>query len=118
MRVLDNKGNLLPLLLAIGLSSINFIFPSNKINKKLCDSKEEDYLIHSYDEMRLQFPVEYDRANPITRDIAMKEYLEFIKSNWPASPSARTISLFVYNSLCICSFSGAAPAVWPCNTRR
>lgn len=91
MRVLDNKGNLLPLLLAIGLSSINFIFPSNKINKKLCDSKEEDYLIHSYDEMRLQFPVEYDRANPITRDIAMKEYLEFIKSQKSSDQQAKLL---------------------------
>ena len=33
-----------------------------------------------YDELRPKFPNEYDRANPITKEEALVEYFEFIKS--------------------------------------
>ena len=44
MAILDHKENLVPNILSIVISSINFIFPSAKINEKLCNTKEEENL--------------------------------------------------------------------------
>lgn len=42
-------------------------------------SKEQNYDA-DYDDIRTKFLTEYDRANPITKDLAFKEYFNFIKS--------------------------------------
>lgn len=41
---------------------------------------EKNYNI-DYDEIRVFFLNEYDRANPITKEEALKEYMEFMKSS-------------------------------------
>jgi len=43
------------------------------------ESKEQNYDV-DYDDMRTKFMNEYDRANPITKDLAFKDYFSFIKS--------------------------------------
>ena len=50
---------------------------SNKVG-----SKEQNYEI-DYEEIRTKFMNEYDRANPITKDQAMKDYLHYIKGKTP-----------------------------------
>lgn len=43
------------------------------------ESKEQNYDV-DYDDMRTKFMNEYDRANPITKDLAFNDYFNFIKS--------------------------------------
>jgi len=53
-------------LIALAISSINFIIPSATLNKCLCKVNEEIENKVPYDDARLNFPTEYDRANPVT----------------------------------------------------
>lgn len=53
-----------------------------KIFKKCCSCKsnkvEQNYQM-DYDSMRLKFPTEYERANPLTREAGQKEFKEFVQ---------------------------------------
>lgn len=48
--------------------------------KNKVHSAEQNY-DSDYDELRTRFMNEYDRANPITKDLAFKEYMLFLKSS-------------------------------------
>ena len=79
-------------ILAIGMISVflplylliyDLLSICRKANKVL--SKEQNY-DEDYDNIRTKFMNEYDRANPITKDQALKEYLHYMASR-PLSPS-------------------------------
>ena len=79
-------------ILAIGMISVflplylliyDLLGICRKANKVL--SKEQNY-DEDYDNIRTKFMNEYDRANPITKDQALKEYLHYMASR-PLSPS-------------------------------
>lgn len=42
---------------------------------------DEQHIDEDYDDMRTKFLNEYDRSNPVTKDQALAEYFQFIKSN-------------------------------------
>ena len=46
--------------------------------KNKVQSLEQNY-DEDYDQVKTKFMNEYDRANPITKDIALKEFFNFIK---------------------------------------
>ena len=61
-----------------------------KENKK----QEQNYMV-DYDDIRMRFMTEYDRANPITKEYALKEYFAFMKSKLglqKAEPKIRLLS--------------------------
>ena len=55
-----------PYIISLVLGGANFIFPSNKLNKILCKVEDPEGMVKSYNEVRIHFPNEYDRSNPIT----------------------------------------------------
>lgn len=40
--------------------------------------QEQNYTV-DYDEIRIRFPNEFDRANPVTKEDALKEYFMFMQ---------------------------------------
>jgi hypothetical protein len=45
---------------------------------KNAKTTEQNYMV-DYDDLRMRFPNEYDRANPLTKDEALVEYFAFMK---------------------------------------
>lgn len=79
----DNDGTALVLkLMAIFLSALNFIIPSEKINQILfkIEEDEDDEINMTYEMNKFNFAVEYDRCNPITKEEAIKAYFKQLNS--------------------------------------
>ena len=73
-------------MLVLGIISIIYPFYLLFLNtfKDCCNKdaklQEQNYTV-DYDEMRIKFTNEYDRANPITKEDALKDYFMFMQSN-------------------------------------
>lgn len=67
---------------------------------KQVHSKEQNYEV-DYDEIRTKFTNEYDRSNPVTKDQALKEYFNFIKSKfcWPDKSKDKSALLLLRGTL-------------------
>ena len=65
--------------IAIGLTSLNFIFPAAEFNDFFCKVDEENSDVTPYDEAMRKFATDYDRANPITMQKAMNEWVSLVE---------------------------------------
>lgn len=76
----DGSSTILQLI-AIGISAMNFIVPSRKLNKMIFKINELDdsEKIGSYDQNKMNFDFEYDRTNPITKESAIRSHLIKLK---------------------------------------
>ncbi|KRX03843.1 hypothetical protein PPERSA_04638 [Pseudocohnilembus persalinus] len=68
---------------SIVLSAINFIIPSSSINRLICKVDTSDLVEDNlnYDQARFEFLNDYDRANPITAQKAMRDWTEYLLKN-------------------------------------
>jgi len=65
--------------IAIGLTSLNFIFPAAEFNDFFCKIDEENTDITPYEEAMRKFATDYDRANPITQKKAMNDWVTLVE---------------------------------------
>lgn len=71
-------------MLVLGIISIIYPFYLFFLNtfKDCCNkdarTQEQNYTV-DYDEIRMRFSNEYDRANPITKEEALKDYFMFMQ---------------------------------------
>ena len=70
---------LVPVIIALILSSITFIIPGCKINKWLFPIDDTSKNAISFEEARVEFQNEYDRVNPVTAEKATKEWVQYLK---------------------------------------
>ncbi len=74
------------MIFVLGIISIFYpvyLFVENTAREWLCCLIKDRAVVNykdDYDDHRLKFENEYDRANPITKEQAREDYLEFIKS--------------------------------------
>ena len=69
----------IPHIISLVCSSVNFIFPTGKLNKIICKVEHPIELFKTYEEVRILISDEYDRCNPITSDKANLEWRKFVK---------------------------------------
>lgn len=69
-------------IIAIGISAINFIIPSAKLNKMIfpIEDLDDSLKLGTYAENKLAFSNDYDRCNPITQEEALKTHLISLQS--------------------------------------
>ncbi|KAL4453973.1 hypothetical protein ABPG74_003856 [Tetrahymena malaccensis] len=83
MRKLDIKDqqSLILQLVAIGISALNFIIPSSKLNKMIFKIEELDDAQRTgdYQNQQYNFANDYDRCNPITKEKAIKSFFQELK---------------------------------------
>ena len=94
-------AELIPDILTVIITSINFIFPAQQLNETLCYVDESSTNTLLYDSAKLNFATvklkpkprkiffkknlnftnkDYDRSNPVTQEKAMHEWVEFLES--------------------------------------
>ena len=82
----DNISKESLFLVIVGAISIFYPFYLFFLNTfKACFSKSdvaEQHMLIDYDDMRIRFLNEYDRTNPLTKEEALHEYFDFIKSKF------------------------------------
>lgn len=72
-----SNADYIPNLIAIGLSCINFIFPSENLNRCILRVNEDtdvEASKDSYDLNRINFFSEYDRTNPVTHSQGLEDW--------------------------------------------
>ena len=65
--------------IALGLTCINFIFPAAEFNELFCKIEDETADKTPYDEAMRKFVTDYDRANPVTQEKAMNEWMSLVQ---------------------------------------
>ena len=75
-------------IIAMALTCVNFIFPAAEFNDYFCAPKEEELSdLTPYDDAMRRFASDYDRANPITREKAMNEWVSLVEGGSPLMTS-------------------------------
>lgn len=67
--------------IALGLTCVNFIFPAAEFNDCVCKIDDEIHDTTTYDEAMRKFATDYDRANPITQEKAMNEWVTLVEGS-------------------------------------
>ena len=83
--MLRGKAEALSVVMLV-LGSISIIYPFYLLFlntfKDCCNkdakAQEQNYVV-DYDEIRIRFTNEYDRANPLTKEAALKDYFQFMQ---------------------------------------
>lgn len=74
-------NDLIPNFIALGLTCVNFIFPAAEFNECVCKLDDEPNDPTPYDEAMRKFATDYDRANPLTQEKAMNEWISLVEGS-------------------------------------
>ena len=67
-------------MVGLALALLNILF-GDSVSKSLIKIKITSKHIQTYEKARIHFQSDYDRTNPITRDKAMTDWVQFKESN-------------------------------------